>query len=173
MGEGDVLQSENLSEMEQDVVQAFHLILPKGGNNSAIDDQNTNLAVNPLAGFVFEDFWMQHERGCDKVPPPNGESLALPAGGEFTVELAHNRAQTTLSYNGAYVSDWPDGKQHDDDWHGINAGECLFDGGAFHTQSFQTAAGTAFAISYNSDISKVNLSNLVVFSVTPKFVPLE
>ena len=85
VGEGDVLQSENLSEMEQAVVQVFHLTVPKGGNNSTIDDQNTNLAVNPLAGFVFEDFWMQHERGCDKVPPSNGESLALPAGGEFTV----------------------------------------------------------------------------------------
>lgn len=104
---------------------------------------------------------------------PRTASLSLSQPEESSPsELAHNRAQTTLSYGGAYVSEWPDGKQHDDDWHGINAGECLFDGGAFHTQSFQTAAGTAFAISYNSDISKVNLSNLVVFSVMPKFVPL-
>jgi len=124
--------------------------------------------VVPLYNLPFEQFWMQRDRGCDKVPPPNGESLELPAGGKFMVELAHNRGQTTLSFGGQYASDWPDGSDHPEDWHGANAGDCLSDG-LMHAQSKQTASGTVFAISYNSDIAKVNLTNLVVFSVAPKY----
>ncbi|KAK3353235.1 WSC domain-containing protein [Lasiosphaeria hispida] len=138
----------------------------KGGNNASVDNQNTNTAVVPLYNLPFEDFWMQHDRGCDKVPPPSGEFLDLPAGGKFKVELAHNRGQTTLSFGGQYVSDWLDGQQHPEDWRGENAGDCLSDG-IMHAQNFQTTSGTAFAISYNSDISKVTLDNLVVFTVTP------
>lgn len=110
---------------------------------------------------------MQADRGCNNVPPKNGESLALPAGGSFTVELAHNRAQTTLSYGGQFTSDWPDGQSHPEDW--SNNGECLSDG-AMHTKSRDTAAGTAFAISYQSDITKVTMENLVVFSVAEQYV---
>ena len=39
-----------------------------------------------------------------------------PAGGEFTVEIADNRAQTTLSYGGKYASEWADGKTYPDDY---------------------------------------------------------
>jgi len=46
---------------------------------------------------------------CDQEPPDEGDILELPAGGEFTVELAHNRAQTFLSYGGQYTSKWPGG----------------------------------------------------------------
>lgn len=35
-----------------------------------------------------------------------------PAGGSFTVELAENRAFTTLSYGGSKTSPWGDGQQH-------------------------------------------------------------
>lgn len=37
-----------------------------------------------------------------------------PAGKEFTVEISANRATTTLSYDGRYISDWVDGQQHND-----------------------------------------------------------
>ncbi|KAG6816493.1 hypothetical protein H0H87_005574 [Tephrocybe sp. NHM501043] len=70
-----------------------------------------------------------------------------PAGKDFTVEIAANRATTSLSYNGQYASDWVDGQAHAD---------------AFNETM---AAGTAFAISYQSDLSKVTADNLVVFSV--------
>jgi hypothetical protein len=113
---------------------------------------------------------MQAERGCDKVPPPDGEFLDLPAGGEFTVELGINRAFTTLSYQGKFTSQWPDGEEHPEDWHSPSDTTCLNDnpdkaGGALHTHNFSTTAGTAWAISYESDISKVTMENLVVFSV--------
>jgi hypothetical protein len=46
---------------------------------------------------------------CDEEPPNEGDILELPAGGTFTVELAHNRGQTTLSFDGMYTSKWPGG----------------------------------------------------------------
>jgi hypothetical protein len=39
-----------------------------------------------------------------------------PAGKDFTVEIASNRAKTTLAYNGLYVTDWPDGAVHPDNY---------------------------------------------------------
>jgi hypothetical protein len=81
------------------------------------------------------------------------------------VELAHNRAQTTLSFNGQFTSAWPDGQEHPDDWNSYEGpgSPCLSDG-ALHTYNETNAAGTAFAISYESDLSAVTLENLVVFS---------
>jgi hypothetical protein len=68
----------------------------KGGNVSTVDDSNTNTAVNPLCILTQHQWWFQHDRGCDLVPPLDQEFLELPAGESFTVELAHNRAQPTL-----------------------------------------------------------------------------
>jgi hypothetical protein len=131
----------------------------KGGNTS-INDANSDTAVNPLYQLPQPERWFQHDRSCD---PPNGEFLELPAGGPFTVELAHNRAQTTLSFNGAETSEWPDGKQHPEDWNAAAEGaECLIDG-AMHASNDSTTAGTAFAISYESGLSAVTIKNLVVF----------
>jgi hypothetical protein len=138
----------------------------KGGNVSTIDDSNTDTAVNPLYMLIQEQWWFQHDRGCDVVPPPDGEFLELPAGGSFTVELAHNRAQTTLSYNGQFTSEWPDGNTHPEDWNGGGIGEgCIQNDGAMHVQNETSATGTAFAISYESELSAVTMENLVVFTV--------
>jgi hypothetical protein len=137
-----------------------------GGNVTGVDDQNTELAVNPLYQKSFKDFWFQHDRGCDLVPPKAGVFLELPAGGQVTLELAHNRAQTTLSYNGKYAGEWPDGKSHPEDWNGNGLpGGCIQNDGAMHTCNQSTAAGTALAISYQSNLADVTLDNLVVFSV--------
>ncbi|KAH8652406.1 hypothetical protein BX600DRAFT_93495 [Xylariales sp. PMI_506] len=140
------------------------------GTTPGSEDRNTNTAVNPLYNLTKSDWWMQHDRGCDQFPPADGDSLALPAGGSFTVELAINRAFTTLSYDGEFTSEWPDGLEHPEDWHSPNVTSCLEGnsdgaGGALHTHNQSTAAGTAFAISYESDISQVTMENLVVFSV--------
>ncbi|KAI1098482.1 hypothetical protein F4804DRAFT_350328 [Jackrogersella minutella] len=143
------------------------------GTTPGVDDQNTNTAVNPLFGKPKSEWWMQHDRGCDQFPPDDGDSLELPAGGSFTVELAHNRAQTTLSFNGQFTSEWPDGNQHPEDWHSPlppSPDKCLDAnpdnlGGAMHTHNETDSAGSAFAISYNSDISKVTMDNLAVFTV--------
>lgn len=140
----------------------------RGGADLNEDNQNTNLAVNPLYNLAKEDWWFQHHRGCDKAPPKQGEFLELPANGQFTVELAHNRAFTSLSHNSQFVSDWPDGKDHPEDWNGWNTdgtpAVCLKDDGALHTYNESSAGGTAFAISYHSDLEAVTMENLVVFT---------
>lgn len=53
---------------------------------------------------------------CDEFPPAEGDFLDLPAGGSFTIEIASNRAKTSLSYNGKYASDWPDGSTYPADY---------------------------------------------------------
>ncbi|KAL5402036.1 hypothetical protein PMIN06_002437 [Paraphaeosphaeria minitans] len=137
----------------------------KGGADPNTENLNTNTAVNPLYNLTKEKWWFQHDRGCDLVPPPTGEFLELPANGNFTVELAHNRAQTTLSYDGKFASDWLDGKEHPDDWNSWEGpGSACLDDGALHAYNETNAAGTAWAISYESDVTKVTMENLVVFS---------
>jgi len=110
----------------------------------------------------LEEWWMHHFDNCDNYPPPDGEFLELPAGKSFTVELAANRAMTTLSYEGKYTSEWPDGRDHPEDYHTDDG--CITEPN-LHTQNQSMAAGTAFAISYESDIKAVKPDNLVVFSV--------
>jgi hypothetical protein len=75
------------------------------------NNQNNNLPVAPLYQLSKEDWWFQHDRGCDQAPPAAGEFLNVPSGGHFTVEHADNQAFTTLSYSGTEVSRWPDGGQ--------------------------------------------------------------
>lgn len=142
----------------------------QGGNDSSIDDPNTNLVVNPLYQLPRTSWWMQADRGCDVVLPPDGEFLEIPAGGSFTTELANNRAFTTLSYGGSKTTQWGDGHNRDVPWVAPAEGKCLGDnpdglGGELHTSSIEATGGTAWAISYESDISKVHMENLVVFSV--------
>ncbi|KAK5998284.1 hypothetical protein PT974_00658 [Cladobotryum mycophilum] len=144
----------------------------KGGNDPNVDDQNTNLVVKPLYQLPKSQWWMQADRGCDKAAPAAGEFLEIPSGGTFMTELANNRAFTTLSYNGEKCTKWQDGADRPEPWTGPNGGQggCLGDnpdkkGGELHTQKQENAAGTAWAISYESDISKVSMENLVVFSV--------
>jgi len=79
----------------------------------------------------------------------------------FTVEIAANRGQTTLSFDGAYTSAWPNGQNYPDNY---NVPTCITTPN-MHTQNQSMAAGTAFAISYQSDISQVTPENLVVFTV--------
>jgi hypothetical protein len=133
-----------------------------GGNVTGQDNNNGYLPINPLYMLPKEQWWWQADRGCDLVPPEAGEFLEIPAGGNFTVEIAHNRAFTTLSYGGKFMSDWPDGKQHPANW---NDPTCLAVDGAMHTTNQSMTGGTAFAISYNSNLADVTIENLVVFSV--------
>ncbi len=39
-----------------------------------------------------------------------------PAGKEFTVEIASNRGKTSLSFNGRFASNWPDGNNYPEDY---------------------------------------------------------
>jgi hypothetical protein len=139
----------------------------RNGNVRGEINYNSNIVVNPVYQQTKGNYWFQHDRSCDAFPPPAGEFLELPAKGSFTVELAHNQAFTTLSYEGRMVTAWPDGKEHPDNWNGwTGEGEgCIQEDGALHVQNETSATGTAFAISYHSDIKDVTMENLVVFTV--------
>ena len=203
--------------------------------------QNWNMPVHPLYKLFKIDWWFQHDRGCDGHPPSPGDILELPAGGTFTVELAHNKLQTTLGRcpsDLTCTSSWPDGKEHPEDWSypdgedfswppgmGKNGESVGFDGGEhpmgcpgkaggsvtpggtgtgtgmgqrcqgqvtrgmgliseasdessclseclsdfqLHTKNESMAAGTAWAISYHSDILTITMENLIVFTTLAK-----
>lgn len=140
----------------------------QNGNQAENNDNAGGAPVDPLYQLTKEQYWFQNYAGCPNFPPPKDTFLELPAGGEFTVELAHNRAFTTMSYGGSMTSDWPDGKDHPEDWHYAgndpDPAVCPTEDGAMHAKSEEHAAGSAFAISYESNISDVTLENLVVFT---------
>ncbi|KIY71843.1 hypothetical protein CYLTODRAFT_418559 [Cylindrobasidium torrendii FP15055 ss-10] len=138
----------------------------RNGTDSGIDNQNNNAPVQPLWMLKKEDWWFHHSNKCDEFPPNEGDFLELPANGEFTVELAPNRAGTTLSYDGRYTARFGDGNDHDEFDKLAKQGElttCITEIN-IHTPNETMAAGTVFAISYNSNLSDVTAENLVVFS---------
>lgn len=124
----------------------------------------------PLVDLEREDWWFQHERGCDSAPPPDGEYLELPAGGNFTAELAGNLAFTTMRKSPPpSLGRFGDGRNHSIPWDVARGAPRSVNGCIatpnLHTQRESGAYGSAFAISYNSNISDVTMDNLVVFSV--------
>ncbi|KAI6101922.1 hypothetical protein F5141DRAFT_1218128 [Pisolithus sp. B1] len=134
---------------------------------------NTNDAVNPLWNLAQSDYWFHHVNNasftCDQFPPAPGDFLELPAGGSFTVQIAGNRGDTTFSFNGEYATEWTDGQNHTGSTDTLtqatySSAGCIVDPN-IHTQNETMASGTAFAISYNSELSQVTLDNLVVFTV--------
>ncbi|GKT82676.1 hypothetical protein Ct61P_00526 [Colletotrichum tofieldiae] len=95
--------------------------------------------------------------------------------GQFTVERAGNRGCATLSRGGRTATQWPDCSEHPEDWRAPAPGKCLVDnpgkrGGEVHTQNYTATAGTAFATSHQSDIRKVAMENLAVFSAVEQWV---
>ncbi|KDQ07356.1 hypothetical protein BOTBODRAFT_180784 [Botryobasidium botryosum FD-172 SS1] len=151
----------SLVGLAQAHVFAFHKAMYCKNGPSGTNDQNTNNMVNPLYKKTKADWWFHHYDKCDQFPPAAGDFLDLPAGGSFTVEMANNRAFTTLSYDGKQTSDWTNGQSYSSLGDGKN---CITEPN-LHAKSQADAAGTAFAISYQSDLSKVTPENLVVFSV--------
>ncbi|EXJ69370.1 uncharacterized protein A1O5_07406 [Cladophialophora psammophila CBS 110553] len=153
------------------VAQAHIAAFAKGmycenGADPSNPNFNSNAPVAPLYNLTQDQWWFQHDRGCDAVPPPPGVFLELPAGGSFDVDLANNQAFSNLSYGGSKVSEWPDGGTHPEDWNGGGVGEgCIQDGGYMHVQNQSMTQGTAFAIAYESDLSAITLEDLVVFTV--------
>ncbi|KAF5361158.1 hypothetical protein D9758_009090 [Tetrapyrgos nigripes] len=140
------------------------------GTTPGQDNQNNNSPVVPMFQMKKEDWWMHHFDQCDQFPPAPGDFLDLPANGEFTIEFATNRAFTTLSYDGKQANTFPGPLQNglQDDQLGVaqdgQEPQCISDPN-LHAQNETMASGSAFAISYQSDIKNVTPENLVVFTV--------
>jgi hypothetical protein len=148
-------------------ISAFHEgMYCLNGNVKGAIDLNANAMVAPLYQLPLEEWWFHHINKCDEFPPAENATLLLPAGGTFTVELADNQAKSSLSYGGQYTSQWPDGSTHPElsESQLLDEGICVTSPN-LHAQNSSRAAGTSFAISYESDITKVTQENLVVFSV--------
>ncbi|KAJ3985925.1 hypothetical protein F5890DRAFT_1506937 [Lentinula detonsa] len=147
-------------EVVQAHVAAWHYAMYCLNGTSRYDNPNTNDAIQPLYQMTKDDWWFHHNNKCDQFPPEEGDFLDLPVNGSFTVELALNRAFTTLSYNGEDIGEFGDGEDHP----GMGEdGDCIT-AINIHTQNESMAAGTAFAISYQSNMSLVTFENLVVFT---------
>ncbi|KAF9047830.1 hypothetical protein BJ165DRAFT_1124076 [Panaeolus papilionaceus] len=146
-------------------VAVWHPAMYCLNGTSGGDDPNTNQMVNPLYQLNESDWWFHHVDRCDEFPPAPGDFLELPANGAFTVELAVNRAFTSLSYNGMNAGIYPDGQNQINLTFDSNGRSGCISEPNIHAQSQSMAAGTAFAISYTSDLKAVTKDNLVVFTV--------
>ncbi|KAK7035987.1 hypothetical protein R3P38DRAFT_2910054 [Favolaschia claudopus] len=124
-------------------------------------DYNSDDVVHPLYQLKKKDWWFHGYNNVPNFPPAAGNFLELPAGKSFSVEIASNRGETSLSFSGKYSSEWPDGQEYPEDYHV----ETCITSPNMHTQNQTRAAGTAFAIAYTSDINKVTPENLAVFTV--------
>ncbi|KAJ2912036.1 hypothetical protein MD484_g8377, partial [Candolleomyces efflorescens] len=140
---------------------AWHEAMWCLNGNTGKEDLNSYDIVSPLYQLSFRDWWFHHVNRCDEFPPAAGKFVDLPAGGSFRIEIASNRAKTSLSYGGRDTSAWPDGETYPENY---NEAGCITSPN-MHAQNHGRAAGTAFAISYVSDIKQVTPENLVVFSV--------
>jgi len=142
---------------------AYHKAMYCRDGVSGNNPHNRDIS-NPLFMLPFEKWWFHAVNGCDKRPPKAGVFLDLPAGGNFTVEMSSTQATTSLSWNGKFTGIWPDGKNYPDDYFDNNT-ICNNVGLNWHTVNLKTVSGSAFAISYNSDLKDVTPENLVVFTV--------
>ncbi|KZV99282.1 hypothetical protein EXIGLDRAFT_746237 [Exidia glandulosa HHB12029] len=129
------------------------------------DNPNAPTTAQPLYEKTWDEFWFHGD--CRNFPPPDGEFLAVPAGGHITLELADNRGHTTLSYNGTQTSEWADGQAHPELEHWTRNDTCIISPN-MHTLNEADAAGTVLAIAYKSDINEVKYEDLVIFSVLEK-----
>ncbi|KAN0097975.1 hypothetical protein V8E55_002421 [Tylopilus felleus] len=147
-----------------------HAMWALNGTVHGVVNYNNYVPVKPLYQLTYDQYWMHAVDGCNKFPPDDGVFLDLPAGKSFTMEIAENRAFTSLK-PGAVVTNWGDGQHHPDNYSITKLGGlsptssgCI-PSPNLHAQNQSMAAGTSFAISYESDITKVTIDNLVVFTV--------
>ncbi|KAJ8079713.1 hypothetical protein PM082_016534 [Marasmius tenuissimus] len=137
------------------------------GTKPGENDENNNAPVKPLFQLKRSEWWMQAITNCVNFPPADGDFLDLPANGEFTVELATNRALTSLSFNGQRATTFvgPLADNVTDDTFGVCGGntgkicDCITQPN-IHTQNETSAAGTAFAIAYNASSTLLSTNPL-------------
>jgi hypothetical protein len=110
-----------------------------------------NRPVNPLINLPFDQWWFH---GHLNNPPAPGKFFELPAGGAATAEIARAKSITSFADDG---KSW--GGKVDNAAGEVcpgEPGESFKDTIAeFHTTGFDDLTGCALAITYESDVSKV------------------
>jgi hypothetical protein len=99
----------------------------------------------------------------------NSSGFFSPAGGSFNVEMAENKVCTTMSsiVPVDQLGNFGNCRSYDINTYGNFANGSCITMPNLHTRNKTDAAGSAFAISYTNDITRVNEQNLVVFTVAP------
>lgn len=115
------------------------------------DNINSNHAVQPLQEMTFKEWWWHGD--LDK-PPPKNAVLSLPARGKVDLEIAANKAFTSMG-RGLL----PNPRQPPVPWLNENAW------GNMHANKLEDVAGCALGIAYKSDPHKVKPEDFVIFSV--------
>jgi hypothetical protein len=120
-------------------------------NNASYPDTPDNRPIAPMVNYTFDQWWFH---GHLNNPPAPGQFFELPAGEAATAELACAKSLTSFAGNGT-------------SWGGTvdnSAGElCPGKPGesfqdkiaAYHTTGVDDLGGCALAITYESDVSKV------------------
>ncbi|KAG9316973.1 hypothetical protein JVU11DRAFT_1153 [Chiua virens] len=140
------------------------------GTDPAKPSLYTGIASNPLFKLKYEEYWMHAIYGVLNFPPPPEHAIEIVPGGTITLELAENAWFTSLGTN-PKLTPWGDGKDHPEPYSITNIGSdwvspsgCISSPN-LHAQNESMAAGTALAISYESDPTKVTPNNTIVISV--------
>ncbi|CAO3673469.1 unnamed protein product [Umbelopsis ramanniana] len=114
---------------------------------------NSNKAVQPLQDYTFKQWWW-HGSMNDK--PDKNAVFHLPAGGKADLEIADNKAFTSMGAHGLY----PNPREAPVPWTNTDNGW-----GNMHAVHRQDVAGCALGIAYKDKPEDVKPEDFVIFSV--------
>ncbi|KAF8591350.1 hypothetical protein K439DRAFT_1611346 [Ramaria rubella] len=136
-----------------------------GDNNQCV---NQGQPAVPLVGLTFDQWWWHNYLD---FPPVNDSVMALPAGGNVTVQLAGNGAFSKLGqYPNSY---WPAGAAKGSYDESVENNLTYWTHGAagnLHTTGHNDLGGCALSIAYTNDAKVVRPEDMVVFSVQQECV---
>jgi hypothetical protein len=112
---------------------------------------NSNHAVQPLRDLPFDQWWFH---GDMNSPPPANAVTKLPAGGKIDLEIADNKAFTSMG-RGLL----PNPRDPPVPWKNMN------DWGNMHANNRNDVAGCALGIAYKSNPQDVKPEDFAIFSV--------
>ncbi|KZV86197.1 hypothetical protein EXIGLDRAFT_774852 [Exidia glandulosa HHB12029] len=157
-----------LATRAQAHIGAYHKAMYCRNGFSNVEVPAGRFVADPQTGLDWDEFWFRGK--CKDFPPPDGEFLELPAGGYATLELAGNKAATSINMGVRNLTEWGDGEEHPELEHRVALNDSLSNCVGepnLHALDEANASGSALAIAYKSDIHTVEWSDLVVFSVAP------
>jgi len=120
---------------------------------------NSNWAVDPLQDLSFDDWWMHGPRSRND-PPAANQITQIPAGGLMDLEVATNKAFTSMG-QGLWHSPGKSSRVPPDPW--ANTGSEWPSN--LHSPQRSDVAGCALGIAYKSNLGDVKPEDFVIFSV--------
>ncbi|CAM0140360.1 hypothetical protein VKS41_007010 [Umbelopsis sp. WA50703] len=134
-------------------LQAHLAVWTKAMYGQDRSNPNSNKAVQPLRDYTLEEWWW-HGAMDDK--PDADQVFELPAGGSASMEIADNKAFTSMGAHGMY----PNPRKAPVPWNNTDNGW-----GNMHAVHRQDVAGCALGIAYNDKPEDVKPEDFAIFSV--------